>query len=630
MANKYNENSIQTMDPLTFCRHRPDSYLGSNEDSTQLAREIISNSSDEFLIGNCKTIYVDYDDESNIVKIADDGQGIIPNVFKDGKSILETVYGTINSSGKYDKSENAVYKVSTGAFGIGGALTNFLSHWLIATTKRDGQYETVRFNEGVFDTRETGECSKDEHGVTVEFQPNEEFFRDAKPNISKLKKELFNLSCVCKGLTVFFNGNKIYHPNGLSDIVEEKIGDDTAIISNPFTFENIVSDSQKFDFALSVTSKSTCEIIPFCNYSLIETGTPVTAVKSTITRVFNNYAKENKLITKGTLSGSDIQEGMVITFNLVSQKIRYDSQTKVRVTSTEDNSYISSSLGEQLEVWLDNNPSDAKSILEKAIVAKRAAEAAKKARAAVKNKTKRQNGYIKMPTSLSDCWSKNRSECELFLTEGKSASSGLVAGRDSKFQAIYGVRGKMLSVLKTKPENIIKNQEINNLIQALGLEFDQKTAKCKYDEKSLRYGKIITSTDADSDGNAISNLMLNIFWYICPELVTKGHVYCSEPPLFRVITKKNEYVYLKNDIALQEYKKKYSSKVKAITRMKGLGEQDSNELAYCLLEPETRNMKLVTVSDVKKTENMFNDLYGKKVEPRVKFLEEHLEEANIG
>ena len=205
MSNKYTEDSIQKMDPLSFCRHRPDSYLGSNEDSSQLLREIISNASDEFLIGNCFEINIEYDEEKNIAKISDKGQGIIPNVIKDGKSILELVYGDINSSGKYDKSEDAVYKISTGAFGIGAFLSNALSHWLIATTKRDGQFETVYFDEGKFSKRESGKCSKSEHGVCVEFNPSEEFFRDAHPNISKLKKELFNLSCVCKGLKITFN-----------------------------------------------------------------------------------------------------------------------------------------------------------------------------------------------------------------------------------------------------------------------------------------------------------------------------------------------------------------------------------------------------------------------------------------
>lgn len=629
---KYDVDSIQKMDPLTFTRHRPDSYLGSNEDSTQLLREIISNSSDEFLIGNCSEIYINYDENSNIAEISDNGQGIIPNVFKDdGKSILELVYGDINSSGKYDKSEDAVYKISTGAFGIGAALTCYLSHWLEATTKRDGIFETVRFNEGVFSSREVGTCSKDEHGVLVKFNPSEDFFRDARPNLSKLKNELFNLSCVCQGLKIFFNGEEYFHPNGLVDIVMSKIDNGLEITNSHFSFSSSQSETKIFDFCMTATSKSSCQIIPFCNYSLIETGTPVTAVKTAITRVLNNWAKENGILKEKdkNLDGTAIQEGLIISFNLVSQDIRYDSQTKVRVTSTEDNGFISSVLSQQLEIWLDNNPDDAKAILEKAIVARKAADAARKAREAVKNKAKQANKAIKLPTTLTDCWSKDRSECELFVTEGKSAASGLVAGRDSKFQAVYGVRGKMLSVLKTKKENIIKNQEINNLIQALGLDYNPSTAKCKYDASRLRYGKIIAAADADPDGKFIENLLFNILWYICPELILNGHVYSAVPPLYRITTKKNEYIFLADDAALEEYKKANPSNSYRINRNKGLGEQDSSELSECLLEPDTRVLYQLTVSDAEKTDKMFNDLYGKNVEPRVKFLDEHLEEANI-
>lgn len=443
MSNKYTEDSIQKMDPLTFTRHRPDSYLGSNEDSTQLLREIVSNSSDEFLIGNCSEITIEYDKEKNIAKVFDNGQGICPNVIKDGKSVLELVYGDINSSGKYDKSEDAVYKISTGAFGIGASLTCFLSHWLVATTKRDGQFETVYFDEGKFSKRESGECDKSEHGVCVEFNPSEEFFRNAHPNISKLKKELFNLSCVCKGLKIIFNGEEFYHPNGLEDIVKNCVGKDIEIVNSHCSFESKESDSKLFDFCMSVTSKSNSEIIPFCNYSLIESGAPVTTVKSTITRCFNNWARENSLLKEKdkNIDGSSIQEGCVIAFNLVSQNIRYDSQTKVRATSTEDNPFISSCLSEQLEVWLDNNPEDAEAIIRKSLLARKAQEAAKKAREAVKNKANKKDKVFKLPTTLTDCWSKDRTKCEIFISEGKSSASGLVAGRDSEFQAVYGVRG---------------------------------------------------------------------------------------------------------------------------------------------------------------------------------------------
>jgi DNA gyrase subunit B len=493
---KYTEDSIQKLDPLSFTRLRSDTYLGSNENSTQLVREIITNCYDEFLAGNCSEIWVVYDEKENIVTIQDNGQGIIPNVEKDnGRTILEMVYGDINTSGKYDKSDTAVYKISTGAFGIGASLTNFLSHWLNATTWRNGEYETVSFNEGKFASRKSGTCPKKQHGVEVVFHPSEEFFRDAKPDLNALRKEFFNMSCVCAGLKIHFEDKEYYHPNGLKDLMNEKIKNEVMLFDSPFSF-TVEKDRQYLDFIMSCTSNSKSEIDCFCNYSIVEAGTPISAVKSCITRVFNKWGKENGILEKGNLSGTDIQEGMNIIFNLASPNIRYDSQTKVRVTSTEDNGFINSVLSERLEIWLDNNPKSGEVVLEKAIVARKAAEAAKKARAAVKNKAEKKDKAFKLPTTLSDAWSKNRQKCELFICEGKSAASGLIEAKDSETQAVYGVRGKMLSVLKTTPDKIVKNQEINNILQALGLDYNPQNGKCKYDKNKLRYGKIIAAADA--------------------------------------------------------------------------------------------------------------------------------------
>lgn len=493
---KYTEDSIQKLDPLSFTRLRPDTYLGSNEDSTQLVREIITNCYDEFLAGNCTKINVWYNQDDNSITILDNGQGIIPNLEKeDGRTVLEMVYGDINTSGKYDKSDSAVYKTSTGAFGIGASLTCFLSHWLKATTCRNGQYETVEFVEGKFHSRKSGKIDKDKHGVEVSFQPSEEFFRNAKPNLEELRKEFFNMSCVCAGLEIFFEDRRYYHPLGLAELLEKKTEKEITLFNNPFSFTK-TNDRQFLDFIMTVTSNSKSVFDCFCNYSIIEAGTPITTVKSCITRVFNKWAKDNGLLKGNNLSGNDIQEGMLVIFNLASPNIRYDSQTKVRVTSTEDNAFISDVLSAELELWLDNNPEDAKTIIDKALLARKAAEAAKKARAAVKNKAEKKDKAFKLPTTLSDAWSKDRSKCELFVCEGKSAASGLVAARDSETQAVYGVRGKMLSVLKTTPDKIVKNQEINNLLQALGLDYNPQNGKCKYDRQKLRYGKIIAAADA--------------------------------------------------------------------------------------------------------------------------------------
>lgn len=616
---------------MSFTRLRPDTYCGSTADSTQLVTEIVSNAVDEHLIGNCTRIDISIAD-NNVVAVRDNGQGIIPNNPVDSTlstTTLEQVYGEINSSGKYDKSDNAVYKVSTGAFGIGGSLSCFLSHWFIATTRRDGEFETIRFKEGKFESRESGKCDKRLHGVEVVFQPSEEFFDDAAPNAQKIKDSLFKITCICPNLLVRFNDEEMSNPNGLDDFLTSQVKDE--IVSNRCLFKQ-EKERQSLDFGMTFVDSPSVNITCFCNYGLVESGTVVTAVKSCITRVFNKWGKEQGILKAKDklLSGNAVQEGMELVFNLVSPQVRYDSQTKARVTSTADNAFINDVISVQLEVWLDNNPEDGKAIIEKALIARRAAEAAKKAREAVKQKaSEKKEKVFKLPTKLTDCWTKDRSKAELLICEGLSAASGLVAARDSEFQAVYGVRGKMLSVLKTSPDKVMKNQEINNIVVALGLDYSPTTGKMKYNKNKLRYNKIIACADADFDGYAIENLLFNILWYLCPELVINGHVYSSVPPLFRVTTKKNEYVYLKDEKALDAYKKKNASKIKTISREKGLGEMDSDELSHALLDPATRNVIQLQVNDIDETDVLFKKLYGKSVEPRVKFILEHSEEARI-
>jgi DNA gyrase subunit B len=501
LKNSYNEDSIQKLDPLSFTRLRPDTYCGSTEDSTQLWQEIVLNCTDEFLAGNCDEVVMTIDD-NNVISVSDNGQGIIPNVKKDGdRTILEMVYGDINTSGKYDKSEDAVYKVSTGAFGIGSSLTNFLSHWLTATTKRNGEFETVYFKEGKFDRRESGECGKNEHGVTVSFQPSEEFFKDPKPSRSKINENLLNISCVCNGLTLYFNGKKFYNPDGLSDLLKRKIGNDIQIISTPFVMDKEIGN-QRLVLAMSFGTKSTTDFYSFCNYSPIEAGTPISTIKSCITRTLNKWGQENKLLKeKETLPGSALQEGISVVFNLISPNIRYDSQTKVRVTSTEDNSFINSVLSEEFELWLDQNPKFGESIIESALVARKAAEAAKKARAAVKNKAASSvKKFMDMPTKLADCSSKDRKNCELYVTEGDSASGGAKTIRNAKTQAVMGLRGKPLNVLTASIDSVHKNQEVMNIVQALGLSWTPDGKKVIYEKEKLRYGKFIIAADRDPDG----------------------------------------------------------------------------------------------------------------------------------
>ena len=631
MSNQYTEESIQKLDPLSFTRLRPDTYCGSTEDSTQLIKELITNCIDEHLIGNCNEVFITFE-KNNVITVSDTGQGILPNVIKeDGKTILEMVYGDINTSGKYDKSEDAVYKVSTGAFGIGASLSNFLSHWLIATTKRDGKFETVYFKEGKFDKREVGVCSKEEHGVIVKLQPSEEFFKSAAPNKTDLKNMLNNISCICPNLIFHLDNEIIHHPDGIIDLIIQN--KDVNILNNIFLMNEEIG-RQELNLGFAYLPQSSSTITAFCNYGLIEAGTPITTIKSTITRTLNKWAKEQGLLKEKekNLEGVILQEGLKLVFNLVSPNIRYDSQTKVRVTSTEDNPFISSTLGEQLEIWLDNNPTDGRIIIEKALVARRAAEAAKKARAAVKAKANavpaKAQKAIDLPSKLADCFSKDRKSCEIYVVEGDSAGGNLKQVRNNEFQAVFPLRGKMLNTQKASLDKILKNAEIVNLIKAFGLQISSDGKKVVYDRNTIRYGKIIIMSDADVDGSHIKNLFYTFIWNFVPDLIVDGFVYAGVPPLYRLKNNK-EVIYLKDNAALEKFKKNNNISKYQIARNKGLGEMSPEETEEALVNPETRIIEQITIDDTGKADILFDTLMGSSAEKRKKYIEEHSEEASV-
>ena len=629
--NQYNEDSIQKLSPLEFTRLRPDTYCGSTEDSTQLIVELITNCKDEFLIGNCNEVHITINEKENIITVADSGQGIIPSLIKeDGKTVLEMVYGDINTSGKYDKSENAVYKESTGAFGIGASLSNFLSHWLTATTKRDGKFETVYFIEGKFDHREEGTCSKEEHGVIVSLNPSEEFFRDAKPNIKSLQQMLYNDSCVCPGLKYYLNEEEFYHPEGLKDLI---LKEKETELTNLFEL-NQEEGRQKLNLVLIYTPQTKTEIIPFCNYALIEAGTPITAIKSTLTRTLNKWAKEQGFLKEKdkNLEGTALQEGLKLAFNLSSPNVRYDSQTKVRVTSTEDNTFLSSSLSSAFEIWLDNNPADGQIIIERALVARKAAEAAKKARAAVKAKASavpaKAKKAIDLPSKLADCFSTDRTKCEIYIVEGDSAGGNLKQVRNNEFQAVFPLRGKMLNTQKASLDKILKNAEIVNLIKAFGLQISSDGKRVVYNKNSIRYGKIIIMSDADVDGAHIKNLFYTFIWNFIPDLITDGFIYAGVPPLYRLRTNK-EVFYLKDEKALEEFKSDHDLSKYHMSRLKGLGEMSPEETEEALVDPDTRIIKQIELEDVGKADSLFETLMGSSAEKRKKYIEENSEKAII-
>ena len=628
----YTEDSIESLDPLAFTRLRPGVYAGDTTYSTQLLVEIFSNAVDEFRLGHGDKIEVSIDGPQ--VRIRDYGQGFIPNSFRDdGKSILEAAFSVLNTSGKY--REDGTYEgTSLGSFGIGSKITTYLSHWLEVCTCRDGQQEHIRFVEGVFDKRESAKVDvKVPSGTIVEWEPSEEFFTHPEVNTSELKTLFKTIAALCPGLTIQLDDNgkttTYYSKNGINDLVDDAVAG-KELIKNRFSL-SYLNSKNKIDMIMTYTSNYSFTMIPYVNTGLTANGPHITQIKALLTREFNKFFRDKKWLKEKdeNLSGDDIQEGLYIIFNITAPNVAYDAQVKTRITKIDMTPFVGA-IAEELREWFTYNEKDIKAIADKAINAKKARLAAQKARDAVRDKTPKnaKAKILNLPTKLVDCWSKNRDNCELFICEGDSAASSLVAGRDAEYTAVFPVRGKVISTYKNSVEKIFANAEVVNIIKAIGLDLDKKTNKLIYDAKKLRYGRIFLAADADPDGASIRNLLIEMFWCLCPELIENGHIYTTIPPLFRITTKKNEYIFLKDQSALEKYKVEHQGEKYLISRNKGLGEQDPEEIYEALLNPETRNVEQLQIVDKVATANLIECLLGPSVPPRREYLLKHSEEAN--
>ena len=629
----YDENSIESLDPLQFTRLRPQVYAGDCTYSTQLLVEIISNAVDEYRLGHGNEI--DITVNKDIVTVRDYGQGFIPNSFReDGKTILEAAFSVLNTSGKY-RDDGTYEGTSLGSFGIGSKITTFLSHWLTVTTIRDNHFENCRFLEGVFDKRETGICNEitgEKTGTRVCWKPSEEFFTHTEVEINKIRDLFKTIVCLCPGLTINLNNNgktEIFtSAHGINDLVDEAVKD-TELINNRFSM-NFSEGKNKLDMVLTYAGNYSSTIVPYVNTGLTESGPHITQIKTVITREFNKFFKEKKwLKEKDTnLTGDDIQEGMYVVFNITAPNVGYDAQVKSRITKI-DMTPFTSALSTNLNMWLHNNEKEVKDIFEKAAAARKARDAAKKARDKAREQNKKKQKALKFDSKLADCYSKDRSRCEIYITEGDSASGNLKTARNNEFQAVMPVRGKILNVHKATIEKIQKNAEIMTMIDAFGLKIDTKTMKVTYDDNDLRYDKIIIMSDADVDGSHIKNLFYTFIWNFCPRLIYEGHIYAGVPPLYKITLGNNKgYKYLKDDAALENFRKTYTGKY-TVNRLKGLGEMDVEETEETLTNPENRIIKQITVEDSMAAAKLFDDLMGTQVTSRKKFIQEHSHEATI-
>lgn len=631
MANTYKDDSIESLSPLEHVRLRPGMYCGDTSDATQLAIEILGNAIDEYNIGHGDLILIDLLDNGSVV-ISDTGQGFPINVMReDGETVLQASFDVINTSGKY--RDDGVYEgTAIGLNGIGAKLTNFLSHKLTVVSFNDkSEYEEITFKEGVFAGRNTGKVFTHAQGTTVSFQPSEEFFDVPRVNEKKLRNFCEDITCLCPGLTIKFNGEDIKH-DGIGDLLDRSLGNGISILSNNLIIQE-QKGKQKLDLALTYCGKANSIITAYVNCGLTTAGPHITSIKSTITRILNKWAKEQGLLGQKdkNLEGTALQEGLILVCNITAEGVAYDAQVKSNVTKI-DTSFISSTLGEHLELWLDNNPGEGTTIIEKALVARKASEAAKKAREAVKAKVSvvptKPKKTLDLPSKLADCFSLDRKQCEIYVVEGDSAGGNLKQVRNNEFQAVFPLRGKMINTQKASLDKILKNAEVVNLIKAFGLSISADGKKVVYKKENIRYNKIIIMSDADVDGAHIKNLFYTFIWNFVPDLIIDGFVYAGVPPLYRLKNNK-EVIYLKDDSALEEFKKSGKLSSYQLSRNKGLGEMSPEETEETLVNPKTRIIEQITVDDIGAADRLFDTLMGSSAEKRKKYIEENSEKAVI-
>lgn len=628
--NNYQANNIKTLDYFEHIRKYPGMYIGSKDAKGLLhcVKEIVSNSIDEYLNGSGTEIHITLL-PNNGIRIEDNARGIPHGKHSSGCSVLQACYGIANTGGKFDNATGeSGYNSSGGEHGTGGKAVNALSKKMIVKTSREGIEEIVEFSKGTFISYDKKIIDKNKTGVSVEFYPDEEVLEETSFNVESIKEMVREFSFLCKGLKFYVNDELFFSENGLFDYMEY-LNKGKTLLTSPIYYD-IKDGKFQLEAAIGYNDGYSSVIKLYTNNIPQLKGTHLTGFKSAWTACLNSFARDNKLLKDKdeNLTGSDYEEGMTLILNFKMIDPVFKGQNKEELSSSEGRTYCQKLTTLAVKDLFETQKKSLTAIINKALNARKAREAAKKARDSVRQPKEKKKQFLNLPSKLVDCWGKDRASCELFIVEGDSAAGGLVEGRDAEHIAVFPVRGKIIAAYKAAAEKVFANAEVINLIKAIGLDLDSKTHKLIYDKKKLRYGKIMLAADADPDGASIRNLLIELFWWLCPELIENGHIYTTMPPLFRITTKKNKYIFLKDAVALEEYKLQHQGETFQINRNKGLGEQDATELAEALLNPETRNVAKLVVENKTETANLIEILLGPSVPPRREFLLKHEEEAN--
>ena len=575
----YGIKDVKTLEGIEAIRLRSGMYIGSvgPEGVRHITLEIISNAIDEYLAGACSICKITVSND-DIVTVEDNGRGIPFGKAEDGSEVLVNIFTKLHTGAKFDAAGKTGYNTSGGMNGIGAKATNALSSMFQVTSVRGGRQAQAAFKRGVLQSyKETNYKNKSDHFTIIKFKPDEKIFKEGiELDYNLLRKQLQELAYLSPGLVFEFQykdkeTETITSQKGILDYIEALNKNKEALTSIFYT--ETIEDRIGVKIAMLYNNTYVDTYKLYTNSIPNSGGTHLTGFRTALTQSVNDYARSNNLLKEkdSNITGDELKEGLVLVLSFIMPDPVFSGQTKDVLSSTEARTIVQRLVTKDLRTWLDSHPKDAKAIIDKALLARKARENAKKAKDAARNIEGKKKGktFLNLPTKLVDCWSKNRTECELFIAEGDSAASGLVGARNAEFQAIFPIRGKIISARKCTSEKLLTNQEVVNIIKALGLDFDAKKTKMIYDERKLRYGKIMMAADADPDGEAIKNLLLTLFWELCPELVINGHIYATVPPLFRVTTKKNEYIYLRDNNELEEYKKKHANEKYLINRNKG-------------------------------------------------------------
>ena len=633
--NEYGAEQIQVLEGLEPVRKRPGMYIGttSSRGLHHLVYEIVDNSVDEALAGYCRHIEVAIL-EDNAIEVSDDGRGMpVDEHPKLHKSALEVIMTVLHAGGKFGEGG---YKVSGGLHGVGAAVVNALSEYMMVESMRDGKIYRQEYSRGVKTSEVTvvGECGN-KTGTHTIFKPDPEIFDEVVFSYETLQARLREMAFLNKGLKISLEDKRKAKPRketfcyegGIKEYVEFQNKNKTPIHPNVIYYEAQKKDSE-VEVALQWTDGYTENIFSYANnINTIEGGTHLVGFKAALTKVFNEYAKKAKLLKDKDpdIEGDDIREGLTAIVSVKLSEPQFEGQTKTKLGNAEMRTLVDQVTRDNLMAFLEENPSQAKVVVDKCLRAGRAREAARKARELARRKTALDS--TSLPGKLADCSEKDPSLCEIFIVEGDSAGGSAKEGRDRKTQAILPLRGKILNVEKARLDRMLASDTIKDMITAFGCGIGKE-----FNIEKLRYHKIIIMSDADVDGAHIRTLMLTLFFRYMPQLIEDGYIYAAQPPLFRCkVGNDIRYTYsdAEQDKTLAEMTKKYPGKKIDIQRYKGLGEMDAQQLWDTTMDPAHRTLVQITIDDVARADQIFTTLMGDKVPPRKQFIEENAQYAEL-